>query len=171
MTKLTEELLLTLSNNNQVLLEYFRAHDLIDQDYDTVIDTLKTMAQANLARWLVLAREQPEYVMATTPYDQVTQDGGWVLFDSRIGEHRFYDSAEDAITHIEQLVHELLTKRGIIQLSKRITNTLGEEVWIPVGRNLVVNNSATQIVVNNLVDQELLVTIRASMVTVPKNPS
>jgi len=51
-----------------------------------------------------------------------------------------------------------------------LTNSLGKEVWIPVGRNLVVNNTATQIVVNELVDQELLVTIRASMVTIPKKP-
>jgi hypothetical protein len=167
---LTEELLLTLNGNNLVMLDYFRAHDLIDQDYDTVIDTLKSMAQAELARWLVLSKDNPEYFINTTPYQEVDQDAGWVLFDSSLGIHKNYDRAEDAIEDIAQQVYNLLTKRGVIQLSKRLTNSLGQEVWIPVGRNLVVNNTATQIVINNLVDQELLVTIRASMVTVPKNP-
>jgi len=170
MSKLTEELLSMLNGNNLVMLEYFRSHNLIDRDYDEVVTELQGMAQADLARWLVLAKDTPEYFINTTPYQEVDQDAGWVLFDSSIGIYKNYDRAEDAVEDIAQQVYNLLTKRGVIQLNKRLTNSLGKEVWIPVGRNLVVNNTATQIVVNELVDQELLVTIRASMVTIPKKP-
>jgi len=164
---LTLELLQKMTRNNQVILAFFQAHDLLDQDYDQVIETVRPLDH-ELATWLIRNKNREEY-LAYVPREEFSIDQGYAVFDHKMGQYKNFSTEKEVEKEIERLVEELLQVEWI-QVHKRLTNTLGFENWVRIGKNTLTGATATQIVINNLVDQELLIDIRARIVTVPKNP-
>ena len=110
-------------------VDFVQDNNLIDLDYDYVIEQLNLASQPEYANFLIDIKTTEAYVRANG--EVITMGTTYQVYNPMTGQHQEYQDEESAREGIADIQRQILEQYPV-SVTQSITNENGDSTWIPI---------------------------------------